>query len=33
MKQLFAGQSGKAEFRLVDNILGWVAFYEAAFAY
>ena len=33
MKQLFAGQSGKAEFRLMDNILGWLAFFIAAFAY
>jgi hypothetical protein len=33
MKQFFAGQSGKAGYRLVDNVCGWLAFLVAAIVY
>ena len=33
MKQFFAEQNGKAGYRLVDNTLGWLTFFIAAFVY
>ena len=33
MKQFFAGQGGKAGYRLVDNVCGWLAFLVAAIVY
>ena len=33
MKQIFAGQSSKANYRLVDNVVGWLTFLIAAFVY
>ena len=33
MKQFFAEQGGKAGYRVVDNTLGWLTFFIAAFVY
>ena len=33
MEQIFAKQSGKASYRLTDNVLGWLSFLIAAFVY
>ena len=33
MEQIFAKQNGKANYRLVDNVLGWLSFLIAAFVY
>ena len=33
MEQIFAKQNGKANYRLLDNVLGWLSFLIAAFVY